>query len=184
VTTDAQLLAAASSDPAAFRALYERHAARIYGFHLRRCRDADGAHDLTAETFAQAWLGRARFRDEVDGSAGPWLFGIARNVLAASVRKRSLERGACTQLGVLEQLDRPAATLEPDPSWLEGLVEAELEQLPSSQREAIQLHVVDDLPFDEVGRRLGTSTGNARVRAHRGLKTLRQRLHGSQEATS
>ena len=105
--TDAQLIAAASSDPAAFREFYERHARRVYGFHLRRCRDADGAHDLTAETFAQAWLGRLRFRDEAEGSAAPWLYGIARNVLAASVRKSSLERSACTRLGILELLDRP-----------------------------------------------------------------------------
>jgi DNA-directed RNA polymerase specialized sigma24 family protein len=40
VLTDAQLIAARPSDPAAFRELYERHARRIYGFHLRRCRDA------------------------------------------------------------------------------------------------------------------------------------------------
>ena len=141
--TDAQLIAAASSDPAAFRELYERHARRVYGFHLRRCRDADGAHDLTAETFAQAWLGRRRFRDEAEGSAAPWLYGIARNVLAASVRKSSLERSACTRLGILELLDRQAATVEPEPSWLAELVADELEQLPPSQREAIQLHVVD-----------------------------------------
>lgn len=182
MVTDAQLLAAA--DPSAFRELYERHTQRIYGFHLGRCRDADGAHDLTAETFAQAWLGRVRFRDEADGSAAPWLYGIARNVLAASVRKRSLERSACTRLGILELLDRPAANVEPDPSWLAEVVADELEQLPASQREAIQLHVVDDLSFEEIGLRVGTSTGSARVRAHRGLKTLRQRLHGNQEATS
>jgi RNA polymerase sigma-70 factor (ECF subfamily) len=61
--SDAELLRAARSDPAAFRELYERHAVQIHRFHLRRTRDADAAHDLTAETFAQAWLSRRRFRD-------------------------------------------------------------------------------------------------------------------------
>jgi RNA polymerase sigma-70 factor (ECF subfamily) len=61
--SDAELLRAARSDPAAFRELYERHAVQIHGLHLRRTRDADAAHDLTAETFAQAWLSRRRFRD-------------------------------------------------------------------------------------------------------------------------
>jgi DNA-directed RNA polymerase specialized sigma24 family protein len=28
----------------------------------------DAAHDLTAETFAQAWLARTRFRDRATGS--------------------------------------------------------------------------------------------------------------------
>ncbi len=61
--SDAALLAAARDDPGAFRALYDRHAERVRGYHLRRSGDAQAALDLTAETFAQAWLGRGRFHD-------------------------------------------------------------------------------------------------------------------------
>ena len=107
--SDAELLVAARSDASAFRELYERYAARIYGYHLRRSQDAHAAHDLTAETFAQAWLSRARFRDEARGSAGPWLFGIARHVLLVSVRQRRLESSACERLGVLDGIDREPA---------------------------------------------------------------------------
>ena len=113
MTTDAELIRAARSDAAAFRELYDRYAERMYRFHLGRSRDADAAHDLTAETFAQAWLGRTRFRDEAGGSAGPWLFGIARDVLSASVRRGRLERGACARLGILERLDREPAAVDP-----------------------------------------------------------------------
>lgn len=181
--TDAQLLKAATADPGAFRALYERHASRIHAFHLRRSRDPDAAHDLTAETFAQAWLSQARFRDEVEGSALPWLFAIARHVLAASVRKRTLERTACERLGILERLDRPAAQAEPDATWLDGEVDDILAGLPVAQQDAIRLHVLDELDYDDVGRALGTTPGAARVRVHRGLTTLRNRLTDRQEAT-
>src|SRR6266536_2128349 len=98
MTSDAALLVAARTDPGAFRELYDRYAQRVLGYHVRRCRDDDAAHELTAETFAQAWLVRARFRDECGGSAGPWLFGVARNVLLASVRRRALEAGARERL--------------------------------------------------------------------------------------
>src|SRR6478752_9092411 len=101
MTTDAELLVAARTDPTAFRELYERYAPRVHGFHLARARDSQAAHDLTAETFAQAWLARRRFRDEAGGSVGPWLFGIARNLLAQSVRRRRIELSACERLGVL-----------------------------------------------------------------------------------
>ena len=50
--TDAELLAAARTDARAFRALYDRYAERVPGFHLSPSRSADAAHDLTAETFA------------------------------------------------------------------------------------------------------------------------------------
>ena len=49
--------------PAAFRVLYDRHAGRINAFLLRRTREPGAALELTAETFAQAWLSRDRYTD-------------------------------------------------------------------------------------------------------------------------
>jgi RNA polymerase sigma factor (sigma-70 family) len=180
MTSDAQLLVAARRDPAAFHELYRRYAVRVHAYYLRRTADADAAHDLTAETFAQAWLVRDRFRDEAAGSAGPWLFGIARHVLLTSVRKQRLERSACERLGVLERVGRWPATAVPDESWLDaepaaGSPEA-LDRLPESQREAVRLRVLDDLPYDEVADRLGTTPLGARVRVSRGLSTHRDQL--------
>jgi RNA polymerase sigma-70 factor (ECF subfamily) len=169
--TDAELLASARTDAGAFRALYDRYAARVLRYHERRTQDTEAAHDLTAETFAQAWLARTRFRDEAGGSAGPWLFAIARHVLLASVRKRALEQSAARRLG-LELSGRAA---EPTEAWLDGLDEA-LAELPEGQREAIRLRVVDDLAYEQVAASLGTTPAAARVRVHRGLASLRNRL--------
>jgi len=115
--TDAELLQA---DASGFRELYGRYAERIHGYHLRRCGDAEAAHDLTAETFAQAWFARRRFRDEAGGSTAPWLYGIARNVLLGSVRRGRIEREAATRLGVFERLDREPAAVEPEERWQIG----------------------------------------------------------------
>ena len=167
--SDAALIAAARSDARAFRELYDRYAERVLGYHLRRTRDEDAAHELTSETFAQAWLVRARFRDECDGTAGPWLFGIARNVLLMSVRRRRLEAAARGRLGL------PATPAPAEEGWLDGLDEA-LDALPEAQREAIRLRVVDDLTYDDVAAALGTTPAAARVRVHRGLSALRARL--------
>lgn len=177
--TDAELLARARSDPAAFRALYDRYAAAIHGYHLRRTRNAEAALDLTAETFAQAWTARGRFADARNGSAGPWLYGIARHVLLVSVRRGRLEQRACERLGLLAGLDRPPA--EPQEAWLDGLDEA-FADLPEAQREAIRLRVIDDLGYDEVADRLATTEEAARARVSRGLATLRTQLSDEVEA--
>src|SRR5258708_2148023 len=58
--TDAQLIRA--PDSGAFTELYRRHVASVHRWFVRRAEWA--AADLTAETFAQAWLSRRRFRDE------------------------------------------------------------------------------------------------------------------------
>ena len=179
MSTDAELLVAARTDPTAFRELYERYAPRVHGFHLARACDPHAAHDLTAETFAQAWLARRRFRDEAGGSAGPWLFAIARHVLSASVRRRRIERSACEKLGLL--LPREPEVVQPTEAWLEGLDEA-LAGLTQGEHDAIRLRVLGDLEYDEVARELRTTQAAARVRVHRGLTKLRNRLTQRTEA--
>ena len=90
--SDADLLRDARRDPMAFRQLYDRHAERIHGFLLRRTRDADAAIDLTAETFAQAWIVAGAFHGPRRGDRAPWLFGIARHVLSRLGPPSCLER--------------------------------------------------------------------------------------------
>jgi RNA polymerase sigma factor (sigma-70 family) len=178
--TDAALLAAARHDAGAFHALYVRHAGRIHAQHLRQTRDADAAHDLTAETFAQAWLVRERFRDEAGGSALPWLLGIARNVLLMSVRRRVLEQRACERLGLRDRLDGPPASAEPTDAWLTGLDDL-FDELPEGHREALRLRVLEDRDYAGVAEALGTTQQAARVRVHRALRTLRTRLTDPKE---
>jgi RNA polymerase sigma-70 factor (ECF subfamily) len=172
-SNDAALLAAAcNGDAVAFGALYERYAERIRRYHLRRTDDDEVAYDLLAETFAAAWCARGSFRDQAGGSIGPWLFGIARNVLLRSVETQRLEARARERLGMLEQGERPVVA--PEDSWLDGADEL-LEALPPEQREAVELRVIEDLAYEGVARRLSIAPGTARVRVHRALQAMRHR---------
>jgi RNA polymerase sigma factor (sigma-70 family) len=177
--SDADLVARSRRDASAFAELYRRHAAAIYRYHRRCTRDGDAAHDLTAETFAQAWLTRARFRDELNGSAAPWLFGIARNVVLMSVRRRRIEQAGLERLGMLSD---PAALSgidhQPNDTWLAEL-ETALDELPAAQREAVRLRFDADLAYDQMAVALDTSPQAARVRVHRALSALRARLNHS-----
>jgi hypothetical protein len=105
VVSDASLLVAARTDPDAFRELYARYAQAVNEYFARRTGSRATALDLTAETFAQVWFVRARFRDEANGSAAPWIYGIARNVLLMSIRRGAIERRATERLGLQERLD-------------------------------------------------------------------------------
>ncbi len=169
--SDAELLRSARKSAGPFRELYERYAERVHAYHQRRTRSADAALDLTAETFAQ---------NEAGGSAGPWLFGIARNVLLESVRRGRIERATSERLGIFERLDREPAQVEPEASWLDGLDEA-FAALPESQRTAVELRVLGDLDYDAVADVLATTQPAARVRVSRGLAALRQRFNDRME---
>ena len=180
--SDAQLIAASLGDPDVFRDLYDRYAERLHSFFLRRTGGSDAAVDLTAETFAQAWRGRRGFRDQAGGSAGPWLFTIARRLLIRSVAQRRIELTMVERLQVeLSGWERDR--VDPAPSWLEGIdndIEAALEQLPRDQRRALELRVLEELPYATIAERLGCTATAVRIRVSRGLATVRSRLEGSQ----
>src|SRR5947209_18264367 len=97
--TDAELVRRARRDPSAFGELYNRHAASLHAFVRSKAPDAV-AVELTAETFAQAALSLRRFRDEADGSAGPWLFGIAKNLLRSYYERERVATRARERLGM------------------------------------------------------------------------------------
>jgi len=162
-------------DPDAFRVLYDRYAERMFRYFIRRTGNHDASLDLTAETFARAWFGVAAFRDLAGGSAGPWLFGIARNVLFASVAAGRLESEARTKLGLL--MDRNTEEPETDARWLTDVDQA-VAALPSQQREAIELRVMADLSYEETAAALGCSPTAARIRVSRALSALRSAIEG------
>jgi DNA-directed RNA polymerase specialized sigma24 family protein len=90
--------AKACRDGDAFAEVYDRHVKEVLAW--ARARIGEPAADLTAEVFARAWLRRSRFRDQEQGSALPWLLGIAQNVLRESLRKQRIEDSGRRRLGL------------------------------------------------------------------------------------
>lgn len=176
VTNDRHAL----ESPEAFSAAYRAHARSVLVFLARRTYDPEVALDLTAETFAQAFEGRRRFRGSTDEELAAWLFGIARHVLARYLRRGGAERRALTRLGI----DVPS--LDPDDSerivalaGLEDLrdtVAQELQALPAPHREAVRLRVIEELAYQDVARRLSITEQAARARVSRGLRTIGRAL--------
>jgi RNA polymerase sigma factor (sigma-70 family) len=170
-------------DPQAFGALYRAHAVPLTAYFLRRTGDAETAADLTAETFAAALDGAARF-DPARGAPVGWLYGIARHQLALWRRRGHVEDRARRRLGM--------ERLEPTPAALERLVEAAereataiavrraLEQLPDEQRDAVTARVVDGAAYEDIATTSGATAPAARQRVSRALTRLRSGLTGKE----
>lgn len=167
-----------------FSSFYAAHAERVLVFLARRCLDPDVAVDLMAESFAQAYASRRRFRGTTDAEASAWIFAIARHQLAGYFKRGRAERKAVQRLGI------EVPPVEPDDlarieelaglGPLRGAVSEQFEQLSADQRDAMRLRLIDELPYPDVARTLSISEDTARARVSRGLR----RLAAALEATS
>jgi RNA polymerase sigma factor (sigma-70 family) len=179
--TDAELARRARRDPDAFLHLYIRHAPGIHRWLRARVRDDEAALDLTAETFARALTVIRRYRAD-SGAFAAWLHGIAQNLLLVYFRERRVETAARERLriplgpyaGEFEDADRRLVA-----EARRAELAAALEVLPDTQREALELRVLEQLPYEEIGSRLGCSTGAARVRVTRALRSLHSHFEGA-----
>jgi DNA-directed RNA polymerase specialized sigma24 family protein len=97
--SDAELLRASGDDPEAFGRFYDRHAGVVLAFFMRRTGWPQLAADLTAETFAAAFISRRRYRD-TGAPALAWLLGIARHQLGTALRRERVEERARKRLGL------------------------------------------------------------------------------------
>ena len=166
----------AGSAPSAFSRVYEAKAQELLTFFVRRTFDVEVARDLAAETFAQAFEHRRRFRGRSDAEAAAWLYSIARRQLGRYIRNGVIHRKAVERLGI----DVPAVSDDDHQRIFElaGLgdlrdtVANAFSTLPPDQRDALRLRVVDERPYWDVAATLGVSEETARARVSRGLRRI------------
>jgi RNA polymerase sigma-70 factor (ECF subfamily) len=177
--TDAAAVVRSMTDPEAFVVVFRRHYAALWRYLDRRL-GRDLADDLAAETFTRAFDARARFCSPDGGSAAPWLFGIAANLIADHRRAerrrlRALERS-------LADSRRPQAPqADDDPPELApagGLAQA-LRRLSLQDRETLLLVAWAELSPNEIAVALGVPEATVRTRLHR----ARRRAQGAIQAS-
>ncbi|OLF18518.1 RNA polymerase sigma factor [Actinophytocola xanthii] len=162
----------------AFEVFYREHVEAVQRFIARRVGDPHLAADLTADVFVAVIDSAEGYRPEL-GDPARWLFGVARNVLAADRRRSARGLRAAGRLAGRALLD------EDDLAELEARIDAEsharrlyeaMDQLPEGERAVLELVALDGLPVSDAARVLGIRASNARVRLHRARRQLRHRL--------
>lgn len=163
-----------------FDDLYRRESEGVLVFFTRRTWDPEIALELTAETFAQAYVGWRRLRGRSAEERQAWLYTIARRRLSRYLRRGRVERAAIARLGIqlpttheddLRLIEERAGL-----AHLRGALASELRCLSEEQRVALELRVVRELSYQEVARDLEISELAARARVSRALRALGRAL--------
>jgi RNA polymerase sigma-70 factor, ECF subfamily len=158
-----------------FEAAYRELYAPICGYALRRARDPEDAAEAIAEAFATLWR---RFDSCPQGAElRPWLFGVARRVIAN--QRRGERRRTALGERLAANLDEAAfEAVHPEEATSE-LARA-FATLSEPDRELLSLVAWEGLTRDELAVALGTSRAIVRLRLHRARKRLRDALPPTQ----
>jgi RNA polymerase sigma-70 factor, ECF subfamily len=172
---DELITAIAAGEDTALRELFGRHAPWLAA-RLRSVLPAADTEDVLQETFVAVWQGAKRYHPT--GSAGGWLWGIARRQAALYLRRR----GPAT-VELPELLTDPDQAGDPADAVLSGAAiaaaAATLGPDGSPEREVWRLVYLEDRPVAEAAELLGVPVGTVKSRAHRVRRLLRAALRSS-----
>jgi len=160
---------ACEGDQAAIRALYDRHAPRVYAVVRRIAPDEATAQDYAQEAWIRAIRALPTFRGEARFST--WLHRIAVNAALRGARKE--KRRNDRRRPMPKSVPREPRT--GDPLLAERLEEA-LARLPDGMREVLVLHDVEGYTHAEIGELLGVATGTSKSQLFKARAKMREIL--------
>ena len=161
-------------DPGALAALFDRYGDRIYNHCFRQLGDWAEAEDATSSVFLEVWRHRRRVRLH-DGSALPWLYGVATNVCRNAGRSRRRYLRAVASLPAPGSRarprragDRPARLRGPDA----GGAGRRSRRCRDHEREVLGLVAWAGLSYEQAAAALDVPVGTVRSRLSRARARL------------
>jgi RNA polymerase sigma factor (sigma-70 family) len=181
--SDAAVIERSWREAECFAVVFDRYYAQIHGYAARRL-GREPADDVAAETFLVAFMRRASY-DTSRHDAGPWLYGIASNLIARHHRAEVRRYRALARAGVDEvsegHADLVARRL--DARAYRGPLAAALAGIQACDRDVLLLVAWAGLTSEEAGEALGIPAGTVRSRLHRARRKIRGALAKSDSAT-
>jgi RNA polymerase sigma-70 factor (ECF subfamily) len=161
-------------DRSAFADLFTSFAPRIKGYLMARRTDAALAEEVAQEVMHIVWLKAALF-DPERGTAGAWIFTIARNALLKAIRGTHYPVPHRDDPVMFDETAQPAdqALVTAEDHRAVG---AAMRGLPVEQRETLQSVYVGGRTLREVAEEQNLPLGTVKTRVRLALERLRNRL--------
>ncbi len=175
----ALVLAARAGSQEAFRAIVERHSARLHEVVLRIVRERADAEEVVQETFLRAWRNLAGF--QFDAALFTWLYRIAVNAAVDVAKRRrrqsavSLDAGDSTFAESLPSSSAPPAA-GPQRGEAIAWVRAAVDALPEPFKSILVMREFGDLSYDELAQALQIPKGTVESRLFRARARMRDWL--------
>lgn len=149
-------------------ALYQKYSAKVYYLALRYSRSPHDAEDVRAETFLRVLQAIRGDHLRSPDALPAFILGTARNVVH-EVAQRARRAGITTEP---ENLDLAIPSHEEHflDQEVQSAVNRTIAGLRPRERDLLRLHYYEELPTEEIARRLGIAPERVRLVKSRALK--------------
>ena len=169
------LVRTGDEDRAAFRELYVRTNAKLFGICLRICGEKEAAADVLHDVYLTIWK-RAGAYEPSRASPITWLATIARN--------RAIDWRRAQKIRVASPLDDAPDIADSAPLASDVMLAEEarhgihvcLEELEPNQRDSIRTAFFQGVTYAELAERVGVPLGTMKSWVRRGLARLKECL--------
>jgi RNA polymerase sigma-70 factor, ECF subfamily len=161
-----------AGEPKAVAELFDRYGSMVYSVALRILKDPGHAEDVMQEIFFRIWQAPNVFV-QGRGSLGAWLAVVTRNRAIDALRRRKPAERMDDDI-VLASNTNLAAEVERN--TLMEKVRGVLKDLPSEQRESVELAFFEGLSHSEIAARTGDPLGTVKTRIRLALISLRKAI--------
>lgn len=152
--------------------LYERYKKRLFGFYYQMNQNIEVSEDLVQNVFTRILKYKHTYTN--DSEFITWMFKIARNVNHDHFKKNKVNYNSVDLNEANNEFDNQKNGFEILTSKENiATLNKAIQKLSSEKREVIILSKFKDLKYKEIGKIIGCSEGNARIKTHRALKDLK-----------
>jgi RNA polymerase sigma-70 factor (ECF subfamily) len=168
-------------DEQAYERLLDEYEAPVYRFFYYSQGNHQIAQDQCGETFARFVAAITNFKSDNSHSLKAFIFGIARNVLLETLRrKRLIQKDVCS----LEEIpsNKPSVFQEVSSSDEHKFILNIIGQFKEPERQILLLRFIEGLKLDEIAGIMNMPLNSVKSHVHRSRKKLCEILSKSKSS--
>ena len=172
-----------NGDARAFEVIFDRHSDAAFSLAYRMCGRRVTAEDVVQEAFMSLWRSGARY-DRARGSVRSWVLSVVHHRAIDSFRRDVTRTSRDVRDDALAERMPSADRTELEVERREEArqVQTALRELPTDQRQVIELAYFGGFSHSQIAEMLDLPPGTVKGRMRLGLTKLRMSLGGFEEA--
>ncbi len=133
--------------------------------------------DIEQEVYIKTWRNMGNYKEQ--GKFKQWLCALTANVCRDYFRSKSVreQNSKVDDEEILENIAAPATQEEAlDAKMRQKIILKAVDELPYKMRRVIELYEFEDMPLEQIAKKLGVPEGTVKSRLFNARKILGQKL--------